>query len=100
MESRKPMTESSQNQKPAPKIRIHQKYHRLIFTGLMASLMSIIISGALILIKEGYSDAYFEHLISSWLLAFAFAWPSAYVCAYVIQTHILSRINFYTDQDQ
>ena len=65
------------------------------FTGLMALLMSLIISASLILVKEGYTDLFFDHLLNSWKLAFVFAWPSAYICAYVIQTHVLSRIDFY-----
>lgn len=77
------------------KIRINRKYYRLIFTFLMALLMSLIISSALILVKSGYSDNFFSELISSWGLAFAFAWPSAYICAYLIQEHLLSRIEFY-----
>ncbi|WP_296202738.1 DUF2798 domain-containing protein [Psychrobacter sp. UBA3962] len=89
------MTKSTKAaQKPA-KIRISIKFYRLIFTGLMALLMSLIISAALILVKEGYNDLFFDHLLSSWKLAFVFAWPSAYLCAYLIQTHVLSRIDFY-----
>ncbi|WP_296405828.1 DUF2798 domain-containing protein [Psychrobacter sp.] len=77
------------------KIRVSMKLYRLIFTGLMALLMSLIISSALILVKEGYNDVFFNHLWHSWMLAFVFAWPSAYFCAYVIQVHVLSRIEFY-----
>lgn len=76
-------------------IRISIKFYRLIFTGLMALLMSLIISTALLLVKEGYSEVFFDHLLNSWLLAFVFAWPSAYICAYLIQVHVLSRIDFY-----
>lgn len=48
-------------------IRIHRKYQRLIFTGLMALLMSLIISTALIFLKEGYSEHFFNELLRSWL---------------------------------
>ena len=80
-----------------PKLRIHmsRKLYRLVFTGLMAMMMSLIISAALILVKAGYSDHFFADLLSSWGLGFVFAWPSAYVCAYFIQEHVLSRIEFY-----
>lgn len=80
---------------PTLKIRTRRKYYRLIFTGLMALMMSLIISTALILVKVGYSDHFFADLMSSWGLAFVFAWPSAYICAYLIQEHVLSRIEFY-----
>lgn len=89
------MSKSTQAASKPAKIRISIKFYRLIFTGLMALLMSLIISAALILVKEGYSEFFFDHLLSSWMLAFAFAWPSAYLCAYLIQVHILSRIDFY-----
>jgi hypothetical protein len=58
-------------------------------------LIDYIISAALILVKAGYSDHFFADLLSSWGLGFVFAWPSAYVCAYFIQEHVLSRIEFY-----
>lgn len=77
------------------KMRINRKYYRLIFTGLMALMMSLIISAALILVKTGYSDHFFADLLGSWGLAFVFAWPSAYICAYFVQEHVLSRIEFY-----
>ncbi|MGP5074183.1 DUF2798 domain-containing protein [Psychrobacter celer] len=80
---------------PIIRIRTRRKYYRLIFTGLMAMMMSLIISAALILVKAGYSDHFFADLLSSWGLAFVFAWPSAYLCAYFIQEHVLSRIEFY-----
>ena len=89
------MTKSTKAAQKSAKIRISIKFYRLIFTGLMALLMSLIISAALILVKEGYNDLFFDHLLSSWKLAFVFAWPSAYLCAYLIQTHVLSRIDFY-----
>ncbi|MGP4712799.1 MULTISPECIES: DUF2798 domain-containing protein [unclassified Psychrobacter] len=76
-------------------IRIRRKYYRLIFTCLMALMMSLIISAALILVKTGYSDYFFADLMGSWGLAFVFAWPSAYLCAYLVQEHVLSRIEFY-----
>ncbi|MGP4952655.1 DUF2798 domain-containing protein [Psychrobacter sp. DM8] len=76
-------------------IRIRRKYYRLIFTCLMALMMSLIISAALILVKTGYSDHFFADLMGSWGLAFVFAWPSAYLCAYLVQEHVLSRIEFY-----
>ncbi|WP_367106672.1 DUF2798 domain-containing protein [uncultured Psychrobacter sp.] len=77
------------------KIRINKKYYRLVFTFLMALIMSLIISAALILIKSGYSANFLSELMHSWGLAFAFAWPSAYICAYFVQEHVLSRIDFY-----
>lgn len=80
---------------PILRIRLRRKYYRLVFTGLMALMMSLIISTALILVKTGYSDHFFADLIGSWGLAFVFAWPSAYICAYLIQEHVLSRIEFY-----
>jgi hypothetical protein len=80
---------------PTIRIRTRRKYYRLIFTGLMALMMSLIISSALLLVKVGYVDGFFTELIHSWGLAFIFAWPSAYVCAYMVQEHILSRIEFY-----
>ncbi|MGO3219083.1 MAG: DUF2798 domain-containing protein [Psychrobacter celer] len=80
---------------PIIRIRTRRKYYRLIFTGLMAMMMSLIISAALILVKAGYSDHFFSDLLGSWSLAFVFAWPSAYICAYLIQEHVLSRIEFY-----
>jgi hypothetical protein len=58
-------------------------------------LIDYIISAALILVKAGYSDHFFADLLSSWGLGFVFAWPSAYICAYFIQEHVLSRIEFY-----
>ncbi|PNK60802.1 DUF2798 domain-containing protein [Psychrobacter sp. FDAARGOS_221] len=79
-------------------LRIHRKYQRLIFTGLMALLMSLIISAALILVKQGYSDQFFHELLRSWGTSFAFAWPSAYVCAYLVQTKVLTRIDFHDDE--
>ncbi|WP_350561720.1 DUF2798 domain-containing protein [Psychrobacter sp. CAL346-MNA-CIBAN-0220] len=86
----KPMT-----QLPTLRIRTRRKYYRLIFTGLMAMMMSFIISAALLLIKVGLIDGFFMALIHSWGLAFIVAWPSAYICAYLIQEHVLSRIEFY-----
>ncbi len=80
---------------PKLRIRMRRKYYRLVFTFLMALLMSLIISSALILVKAGYSDHFFSDLLSSWGLAFLFAWPSAYICAYLIQEHVLSHIEFY-----
>ncbi|WP_227674628.1 DUF2798 domain-containing protein [Psychrobacter jeotgali] len=80
---------------PKLRIRLRRKYYRLVFTFLMALLMSFIISAALILVKAGYSDHFFVDLLSSWGLAFIFAWPSAFICAYLIQEHVLSRIEFY-----
>ena len=83
------------SQTPTLRIRIRRKYYRLIFTGLMALMMSRIISTALILVKTGYRDHFFADLLGAWGLAFVFAWPSAYLCAYLVQEHILSRIEFY-----
>lgn len=80
---------------PTLRIRTRRKYYRLIFTGLMALMMSLIISAALILVKTGYSEHFFTDLLGSWGLAFLFAWPSAYSCAYLVQEHVLSRIEFY-----
>ncbi len=80
---------------PTIRIRTRRKYYRLIFTGLMALMMSLIISAALITVKVGFIDGFFMELIRSWGLAFIFAWPSAYVCAYFVQEHVLSRIEFY-----
>ena len=80
---------------PTSKIRARRKYYRLIFTGLMALMMSLIISSALLLVKVGFVDGFFGELMHSWGLAFVFAWPSAYVCAYFVQEHVLSRIEFY-----
>ncbi|TXD96783.1 DUF2798 domain-containing protein [Psychrobacter frigidicola] len=80
---------------PTFKIRTRQRYYRLIFTGLMAMMMSLIISAALIIVKVGITDGFFMTLMHSWGLAFVFAWPSAYVCAYFVQVHVLSRIEFY-----
>lgn len=80
---------------PTNRIRTPRKYYRLIFTGLMALTLSLIISTALSLVKVGYVDGFFMNLLHSWALAFMFAWPSAYVCAYFIQEHVLSRIEFY-----
>ncbi|WP_413520772.1 DUF2798 domain-containing protein [Psychrobacter glacincola] len=77
------------------KLRTRRKYYRLIFTGLMAMMMSLIISSALILVKVGFIDGFFIELMHSWVLAFVFAWPSAYICAYLVQEHVLSRIEFY-----
>ncbi|WP_240365706.1 DUF2798 domain-containing protein [Psychrobacter sp. KH172YL61] len=79
---------------PTIRIRTRRKYYRLIFTGLMAMMMSLIISTVLLLIKVGYIDGFTE-LMHSWGLAFIVAWPSAYFCAYMVQEHILSRIEFY-----
>ena len=80
---------------PTISIRTRRKYYRLIFTGLMAMMMSLIISTVLLLIKVGYIDGFFTELMHSWGLAFIVAWPSAYFCAYMVQEHILSRIEFY-----
>ncbi len=80
---------------PTVKIRTRRKYYRLIFTGLMALMMSLIISTALILVKVGFIEGFFTELMRSWGLAFMFAWPSAYICAYLIQEQVLSRIEFY-----
>ncbi|MEC5209770.1 hypothetical protein RCH20_000822 [Psychrobacter sp. PL15] len=80
---------------PTLRIRTRRKYYRLIFTGLMAMMMSLIISTALILVKIGFIDGFFMELLHSWGLAFVFAWPSAYICAYMIQEHVLTRIEFY-----
>lgn len=80
---------------PTIRIRTRRKYYRLIFTGLMALMMSLIISAALLLIKVGFIDGFFVELLHSWKLAFMVAWPSAYICAYLIQEHLLSRIEFY-----
>ena len=79
-------------------MRIHAKYYRLIFTGMMAVLMSFIISSVLLLIKIGWSDHFFSDLLHSWSLAFMVAWPCAYICAYLIQEHVLSRIEFHRDE--
>ncbi|WP_261870319.1 hypothetical protein [Psychrobacter sp. JCM 18901] len=44
---------------PTIRIRIRRKLYRLIFTGLMAMMMSLIISSALLLVKVGYVDGFF-----------------------------------------
>jgi hypothetical protein len=80
---------------PIIRIRARRKYYRLIFTSLMALMMSFIISSALLLVKVGFVDGFFIELMHSWGLAFIFAWPSAYICAYLVQEHVLSRIEFY-----
>lgn len=80
---------------PLIRIRTRRKYYRLIFTGLMALMMSSIISTALMLINVGFIDGFFITLFHSWKYAFIVAWPSAYICAYLIQEHLLSRIEFY-----
>jgi hypothetical protein len=80
---------------PTFRIRTRRKYYRLIFTGIMALMMSFIISAALLTVKVGFIDGFFMELMHSWGLAFIFAWPSAYICAYFVQEHILSRIEFY-----
>jgi len=80
---------------PTVRIRTRRKYYRLIFTFLMALMMSTIISTALLLINVGFVDGFFITLFNSWKYAFVVAWPSAYICAYLIQEHLLSRIEFY-----
>jgi hypothetical protein len=80
---------------PTIRIRTRRRYYRLIFTGLMALMMSSIISTALLLINVGFVDGFFITLFHSWKYAFIVAWPSAYICAYLIQEHLLSRIEFY-----
>ena len=80
---------------PTFRIRTRRKYYRLIFTGMMAMMMSLIISAALLLFKVGFIDGFFNELLHSWALGFMVAWPSAYGCAYFIQEHVLSRIEFY-----
>ena len=80
---------------PTVRIRTRRKYYRLIFTFLMALMMSTIISTALLLINVGFVEGFFITLFNSWKYAFMFAWPSAYICAYLIQEHLLSRIEFY-----
>ena len=76
---------------PIIRIRTRRKYYRLIFTGLMAMMMSLIISTALLVVKQGFIDGFFMELMHSWGLAFMFAWPSAYICAYLVQEHVLSK---------
>jgi len=61
----------------------------------MALMMSTIISTALLLINVGFVEGFFITLFNSWKYAFMVAWPSAYICAYLIQEHLLSRIEFY-----
>ncbi|WP_439275626.1 DUF2798 domain-containing protein [Psychrobacter sp. 1U2] len=80
---------------PTVRIRTRRKYYRLIFTFLMALMMSTIISTALLLINVGFFEGFFTTLFHSWKYAFIVAWPSAYICAYLIQEHLLSRIEFY-----
>ena len=80
---------------PTFRIRTRRKYYRLIFTGIMALMMSLIISSALLLVKVGFADGFFMELMHSWGLAFVFAWPSTSICAYLVQEHVLSRIEFY-----
>ncbi|GAF56209.1 LOW QUALITY PROTEIN: hypothetical protein JCM18901_1914 [Psychrobacter sp. JCM 18901] len=80
---------------PTIRIRIRRKLYRLIFTGLMAMMMSLIISSALLLVKVGYVDGFFYGVDAFLGTGFYFAWPSAYICAYLIQEHVLSRIEFY-----
>ena len=60
---------------PIIRIRTRRKYYRLIFTGIMAMMMSFIISTALLVVKQGFIDGFFMELMHSWGLAFMFAWP-------------------------
>lgn len=60
--------------------------------------MSLIISAVLILLKNGLSNDFLPNLLHSWATAFVVAWPAAYICAYVIQEHVLSRIEFHRDE--
>ena len=46
---------------PTIRIRTRRKYYRLIFTGLMAMMMSLIISSALLLVKVGYVDGFLQN---------------------------------------
>lgn len=80
-------------------MRIHAKFYRLIFTGLMAMLMSLIISSSLLLLKMGWSNHFIFDALHTWGTAFMVAWPAAYICAYLIQEHVLSRVEFHRDEE-
>ena len=80
---------------PTIRLRIRRNYYRLIYPGLIALMISLIISAALMLIKVGFVDGFFAELLHSWGLAFIVAWPSAYFCAYMVQEHVLSKIELY-----
>src|SRR5690606_8786324 len=55
---------------PTVRIRTRRKYYQLIFTFLMALMMSTIISTALLLINVGFVEGFFTTLFHSWKYAF------------------------------
>lgn len=75
-------------------MKIKKKYEQITFTFLMALGMSGIISFFMMLFISGFNSLLFVKWMSSWLLAFIFAFPTAYVMPRGIRK-IMKMITYY-----
>lgn len=61
-------------------MKIPARYSNILFGGILSIIMVTIISGAVVLVTEGFSPDFPAH----WLKGFATAWPIAFPTVLVV----------------
>ena len=61
-------------------MKIPLRYSNLLFGGMLSAIMVTIISGAVVLVTQGFSADFPNH----WLKGFATAWPIAFPTVLVV----------------
>lgn len=61
-------------------MRIPARYSNVLFGGLLSIIMVTVISGAVVLVTQGFGPDFPAH----WLKGFATAWPIAFPTALVV----------------
>ena len=61
-------------------MKIPARYANLLFGGILSSIMVTVISGAVVLVTQGFGSDFLVH----WLKGFATAWPIAFPTVLVV----------------
>lgn len=74
-------------------MKIPARYSNLLFGGMLSVIMVTIISGAVVLINQGYNAEFFTHWFKGFITAWPVAFPAVLVVAPFVQ-RIVERITY------
>jgi hypothetical protein len=77
-------------------MKIPAKFSNLLFTGIVSSIMVTIISGAVVIINQGFTP----ELPHQWLKGFATAWPIAFPSLFIIAPRVRKLVNRLTEPEK
>lgn len=72
------------------------RYSNLLFGGMLSAIMVTVISGAVVLVTQGFSPDFPVH----WLKGFATAWPIAFPTVLVVAPFVQKTVVKLTTSDQ